>query len=364
MTDELQIWALDGAGEATKVAQTNRTESELALEETLVKNPEMLRPGLKLVGRQTPIAGGYLDLLGVDGNGQLAVFELKRGTLTRDAVTQVIDYGSSLDAMGDSGLAEHIAGQSGNLGIEAIEDFEDWYTQNFPDQELASLRPVRMTLVGLGTDGDATRMVEFLAKQGVYISLLTFYGYNYEGKTLLAKQAPVQAEPVAPDGDSGRGNRRERHEARRRAATERREALGIQDFWNEVIDGIKASGRRYTAEHPRTDGLTFYRRFIRLQPHDSGGYNATLSVRFTPNGEIRITFFPVSVQLCLTKFQEAQSIFQQEPPSNAPPTNEVKEQWYCVLDREGWATHREELLALASAVYMAWTEAGQSMGEE
>ena len=363
MTDALQIWAIDGAGEVTAVETTGRTETENLLEEALVNNPEMLMQGLRLVGRQTPTAGGPLDLLGVDGNGQLAVFELKRGTLTRDAVTQVIDYGSSLDAMGDSGLAEHIAGRSGNLGIDTIEDFEDWYTQRFPDQELASLRPVQMALVGLGADGDATRMVEFLAKQGVSISLLTFYGYNYEGKTLLAKLAPVQAEPAVTEDNSGRGNRRERHEARRKAASERIVALGIQDFWDEVVDGIRQPGR-YTAEHPRTDGLTFYRRFIRLPLHD-GGFNATLSVRFTPSGEIRITFFPASVHLCQTEFQEAQSIFLQEPTSNAPTTNEVKEQWYCVLDREGWATHKDRLLALASSVYTAWSEAIlRNRGEE
>lgn len=362
MADELQIWALDGAGKATQVAQTNRTESELALEETLVKNPEMLMQGLRLVGRQTPTAGGPLDLLGVDGNGQLAVFELKRGTLTRDAVTQVIDYGSSLDAMGDSVLAEHIAGRSGNSGIDKIEDFEDWYTQLFPDQELASLRPVQMALVGLGADGDATRMVEFLAKQGVSISLLTFYGYNYEGKTLLAKLAPVQAELAVTEGNRRKGNRRERHEERRRAASERIVALGMQDFWDEVIEGIRQPGR-YKAEHPRTDGLTFYRGGLRLPEHKPQ-FNAPLSVRFTDKGEIRITFFPISVHLCLAEFQEAQAIpFQQEPHSNAPPTNDVKEQWYCVLDREGWAKHKEKLLASVSAVYTAWSEAGQSSEE-
>lgn len=355
MADELQIWALDDDGEVTAVETTGSTETENLLEEALVNNPEMLMQGLRLVGRQTRTAGGPLDLLGVDGNGQLAVFELKRGTLTRDAVTQVIDYGSSLDAMGDSGLAEHIASQSGNFGIDTIEDFEDWYTQRFPDQELASLRPVQMALVGLGADGDATRMVEFLAKQGVSISLLTFYGYNYGGKTLLAKLAPVQAEPAVTEGNSGRGNRRKRHEERQRATAERIAMLGIQDFWEEVVAAFEP--KRYTSVHPRTDGLTFYRRFIRLPDHD-WGFNATLSVRFTPAGKIRITFFPVSVHLCLTEFQEAQAIpFRQEPPSNAPTTNDVAEQWYCELDREGWGLHKDELLALANAVYTAWSEA-------
>ena len=363
MTDELRIWALDGAGEVTLVDPTNRAESELALEETLVRNPDMLMPRLVLVGRQTPTAGGPLDLLGVDGYGQLAVFELKRGTLTREAVTQVVDYGSFLESMSDAELAEHIAVRSGNLGIEAIEDFEDWHRQRFPDQQLASLRPVRMALVGLGADERATRMVDFLAKQGVYISLLTFYGYNYEGKTLLVRQ--VQVEPdVTEENEIGQPTRRERHDARRQAAAQRIAGLGMQDFWDEVVAAVRATGR-YTAEHPRKDGITFYRRFIRLPNHDSG-FNAPLSVRFTENGEMRITFFPASVHLRKSEFQEAEQVipFRREPPSNAPTTNEVEEQWFCVLSRDGWATHKEQLIALVSDVYEAWSNAERSMGEE
>ena len=186
MTDEIQIWAIDKMAESTKVEPTSQTETEKLLEDALVKAPDMLMPGLTLVGRQTPTAGGYLDLLGVDEDGRLIVFELKRGTLTRDVVTQVIDYSSALESMSDDARATHIAEQSGQLGIAKIENFEEWYGQRFEEQ--ASLTPVRMVLVGLGIDDNASRMVDFLAKRGVDITLLTFYGYQYDGKTLLAKQ--------------------------------------------------------------------------------------------------------------------------------------------------------------------------------
>ena len=63
-------------------------------------------------------------MLGVDTDGRLVVFELKRGTLNRDAVAQVIDYASSLDAMSLDRLGRHIEQRSGNLGIDKIDDFE------------------------------------------------------------------------------------------------------------------------------------------------------------------------------------------------------------------------------------------------
>ena len=121
--DEVKIWALDGESNVTPLASKDQTATESLLEETLVRNPDLLIPGLRLVGRQTPTDGGPLDLLGVDEDGRLVVFELKRGTLSRDAVAQIIDYASDLDAKNDVALAEHIAANSGVGGIDRIEDF-------------------------------------------------------------------------------------------------------------------------------------------------------------------------------------------------------------------------------------------------
>ncbi|MCY4028579.1 MAG: endonuclease NucS [Acidobacteria bacterium] len=89
-----------------------RVEAESLLEDTLVANPDLLGPGLKRVGRQVPTAGGPLDLLGVDGYGRLALFELKRGMLTRDAVAQVIDYAADLEALDLVDLTRLIAEES------------------------------------------------------------------------------------------------------------------------------------------------------------------------------------------------------------------------------------------------------------
>lgn len=99
-------------------------DSELRLEEILVKNPEMLIPGLTLVGRQTGTDGGPLDLLGVDSDGRLVLFELKRGSLSRDAVAQIIDYASDLTSMGIDALADRIATHKDKLSALARAVYE------------------------------------------------------------------------------------------------------------------------------------------------------------------------------------------------------------------------------------------------
>ena len=123
--EETKIWAVEGTS-ATPLNTTNQMGSEGLLEDILTANPDMLEDGLQLVGRQTSTSGGPLDLLGVDTDGRLVVFELKRDTLNREAVAQVIDYASSLDAMDFDRLCRHIEEQSGNSEIQEIDDFVGW----------------------------------------------------------------------------------------------------------------------------------------------------------------------------------------------------------------------------------------------
>ena len=192
MADELKIWALRDGAEAEPVDGVAGVDFEDTLEETLVQRPEMLEHGLHLVGRQTPTEGGPSDLLGVDKGGRLVVFELKRGKLTREAVTQCIDYASALHEMEHAELAEYVAERSGTKGIEKIENFEAWYADQFADNDLSDLFPIRLVLVGLGVDERAERMARFLSESGIDISVLTFYGFRRGGETLLARQVELE----------------------------------------------------------------------------------------------------------------------------------------------------------------------------
>ena len=166
--EETRIWAIEKTA-ATPLAAAGKIEAEVLLEDILVGNPTMLEQGLHLVGRQIPAAGGRLDLLGIDSKGRLVVLELKRGSLSRDAVAQVVDYASHLNSMEPGELSSHIVEQSGHHGIKKIEDFDDWYSDNMPE-DTNTLMPPRMILVGLGVDEKTDRMVEFMASSGMEIS--------------------------------------------------------------------------------------------------------------------------------------------------------------------------------------------------
>jgi RecB family endonuclease NucS len=85
----IKIWKIGSENERPKaipVDTVTETTTERLLEDVLAGSADLLMPNLHLIGRQTDTTGGPLDLIGVDEDGHLVVFELKRGTLTREAV--------------------------------------------------------------------------------------------------------------------------------------------------------------------------------------------------------------------------------------------------------------------------------------
>ena len=235
---KIQLWSVNHAEDkllsATAVKSVDNTETEQVLEDLLVASPDLLMEGLTLIGRQVATAGGPLDLLGIDADGRLVVFELKRGTLTRDAVAQALDYASDLAALDDGSFGALIEKHSGRLGVERIEDFADWYQQQHPGtSEFLRDRP-RIVLVGLGVDERALRVVNFLAESRVDIQLLTFHAFREGGQLFLARQVESEARQVPVDG--GPATKDSNLRTLRAAA----KSLGVDEFLAQTTQFIEA----------------------------------------------------------------------------------------------------------------------------
>lgn len=359
MTDDFGIWELDETTKrARRLEETTRAETEALLEDVFVRNPSLLMPGLELVGRQMRTSNGNLDLLGVDSEGRLVVFELKRGTLTREAVAQAVDYASWLDSLDDADLWNRIAENSGRDEIDDIENFEAWYDDHDNWDSLESLRPIRIVLVGLGADESARRMADWLAAKGAEIDLLTFLGYRYGDRMLLARQLE--------SGDEARKQEKQEQNASRRALTQvnRRDAIdgrvneyGMRDWW---LDAVAVLERNSKLSYRAKLGITFYKHKKRTL---STGVRAAGShkIEIVERGVARAIFLPAAVELCLDEFerlrQEIQ--FDLEAPSNAPVTEQVSEQWCCRLDELRWQEHRDRIAELVRMVDERWLQVAE-----
>jgi hypothetical protein len=92
-------------GEKFDVLEESEFEAEAALQEALKRNPEVIPVAdlelaeIVVVGRETPVPAGAIDLLLVDAEGRVIILETKLSRnpeLRRQAVAQVLDYGASL----------------------------------------------------------------------------------------------------------------------------------------------------------------------------------------------------------------------------------------------------------------------------
>ena len=356
--NDLGIWDVDEATKSVHRLETvDRANAEALLEEVFVRNPSMLMPGLQLVGRQMTTSNGPLDLLGIDSEGRLVVFELKRDTLTRNAVAQAIDYASWLDSLDNDDLGTHIAANSRKDGIGHIQDFEAWYDDHDNWGPMGeSLRPIRIVLVGLGANESARRMAGWLAKKGVEIDLLTFHGFRYEGRTLYARQLDSGDEVRKQERVDQTTSRRARTQASRRDAIDSKiDEYGMHDWWRDAVAVLERNCRlAYRANL----GITFYKHQRRAL---STGVKARGShkIEIIEPGVARIVFLPAAVDLCAGEFEELRQAmpFDLEPPPNAPTTEQVPDQWSCRLNETGWRKYQSRIEELVRMVDDRWREA-------
>ncbi len=292
---EIRLWKISGNDKGKHSLQplnaVNKTETENQLEEVIVNCPDLLLKNLKLVGRQTETSGGALDLLGVDEDGRLVIFELKRGILTREAVAQIIDYASYLSNLGIDDLISHISERSGNLGIDKIDNFNNWYQEHF-GMDISTLIKPRMVLVGLGADERTKRMVSFLAQGDIDMSLITFHGFEGDGNILLARQVQVESKP--PKGTTGITKKDNLEKLQQRVKN-----LGIEGYYYQMSAFFRDQLPAY--EWPNPGGYSYS--LPELTESGSESLRVYIALYLTTAGKVKIYIHPRASERVFGKFE-------------------------------------------------------------
>lgn len=191
MPMEMGIWRIDG--DAPRRLGTARLPSEATLEDYLEQDPSLLGERLLVIGRQVPTAHGkFIDLLAIDAEGNLRVLELKRDRTPRDAVAQVLDYGSWVSSLDREAVLD-IAND--HLARPFESTFEDVFGGSAPDEVNAELQ---LTIVATDLDPSSERIVTYLHDFGVPVNVVFFAFLEDEGRRYLARSWLVM-------GDEGQG---------------------------------------------------------------------------------------------------------------------------------------------------------------
>ena len=181
--------------------------SEATLEQYLEQDPSLLGERLLVIGRQvhTP-HGKFIDLLAMDGEGNLHVLELKRDKTPRDVVAQVLDYGSWVSTLDRDSIIDIANDHLGDVAFEAA--FEEVFGTSAPDELNAGLQ---LTIVATDLDPSSERIVTYLRTFGVPVNAVFFSyleddGRRYLARTWLASQSGSDSLRVASAlaGEGGR----------------------------------------------------------------------------------------------------------------------------------------------------------------
>lgn len=205
-----RLFAAENKMELFRSRKFAEHHKESELEEWLKNNVEVLTDGepLLLIGDQisTPI-NGTLDLLALDGDGNVVVVELKRGRPPRDAVAQALEYATwaagqspeDLIARADSYFhPQTLAGRWAEVFSPTEDELDGNPPLELPDYVRLNERQ-RIFLVVEGYDQRITDVARYLRKTSVDFNLVTFHYYAIDsGEEMLHFETSVGPEIDSP----------------------------------------------------------------------------------------------------------------------------------------------------------------------
>ena len=204
---EVGFWRIDKG--QRRIPFTPMADEE-RLEDLIAGDLSIVGPDLLLIGRQVRTAfNKSLDLLAMDANGDLVVIELKRDRTPRDAVAQLLDYGSWVVTLRNDDIARIFIDFQRNLNISEPTSLDDAFKRKFRAAELPDELNSnhRLLLVAGSLDAASERIITYLNEQyDVPINAL-FFGYFLDGEAEYLSRVMLLEAEVADVEESRRKDR-------------------------------------------------------------------------------------------------------------------------------------------------------------
>ena len=195
MAPEIKVWQIQNQNlEAidSTLSSENRKEKQ-HLEEWITNEPSILGDEILLIGRQVKTKfGKFLDLLGMDKDGNTIIIELKRGKTDQNTLAQAIGYASEIAEWDFNKLNEECTEfQKKDLTHCLNENFEGFNTD--PDEINQNQR---ILLVGTSIGEYLQEVINWLSEkyQMRINALILRYIKTKSGDELLARTMMIPEE--------------------------------------------------------------------------------------------------------------------------------------------------------------------------
>ncbi|XWK86764.1 MAG: endonuclease NucS domain-containing protein [Phormidium sp.] len=194
MTDKIRLWEISEGEKITEIHQ-EKLNLEERLETWLEKDISLLSSGILVIGRQVETDyGGLIDLLGIDGNGNLLVIELKRDRTPREVTAQALDYASWVKDLSYDRVKEiadrYLLKQNSSLEKAFTLKFNQALPETLNEQH-------QILIVASQIDSSTERIIKYLSEYGLQINVVTFqYFRDSNAKEFMARKFLIEPDII------------------------------------------------------------------------------------------------------------------------------------------------------------------------
>lgn len=206
MPEEIRLWQIE-AGDKLRECTRMPLDLEARLEEWLDQDITVLAGDLMVIGRQVETdLGGFIDLICIDGAGDLVVVELKRDKTPRDVTAQTLEYAAWVGDLSSERITE-----VANSYLKERGPLEVAFKRRFQQELPESLNEShRMLIVASQIDPSSERIIRYLSENyGVSINAATFQYFKSGGTSeFLARVFLIEPSQVEYQSKTRRSSKR------------------------------------------------------------------------------------------------------------------------------------------------------------
>lgn len=194
----MNLWAVENG--SLKEINKSRIDLENQLEDWIFNDPSILNLDILMIGRQVHTQfGGYIDLLGINRDGDLVVIELKRDKTPRDIVAQCLDYASWVCDLGFEEIADlYLEKNSKDLSESFSQFFDDPLPETLNNHH-------QMVIVASSLDDSTERIIQYLTdKHAVNINAVFFNVFELGGQKILGRSFLNDPEVIEEKSTQGK----------------------------------------------------------------------------------------------------------------------------------------------------------------
>ena len=179
--------------------QFDAEHEEVVLQKWLEANPDgILEEGrLLIIGREVQTdLGGFIDLLGLDRQGNVVVVELKRDRTPRDTIAQALEYASYAERLDADALERILRAYEQDDSLSLADQHRKCFALD-EVEAVAFNKDQRLVIVGQTVTPQVRQTAAFLGAKGIRTSCVEFTLFQADGGRRLLSQEIVVGESSA-----------------------------------------------------------------------------------------------------------------------------------------------------------------------